>query len=305
MRIAQYRSKMGGSPLHALPRGCVMRGFTGELLARGYSRNPPPNSLMPTLNVHYLPTRVEESVLAGSVVIVIDLLRASSTICQALASGAMCVAPFLEIEEAKRAAEGFARGEVALGGERHGQTIEGFDLGNSPLEYTPDAVRGRRVVFTTTNGTRALHHARLAKRTLIGCALNRQAMADAVANEPRIDILCAGTDGAVTGDDILAAGAIVHALVDPDPRGEAATLLHFNLDEGAKSSLAQWHDVLEAAQRAGVSAAAQLAEQMRDTPGGRNLLDIGQEADLAACAQLDKLAIVPELDRATGEIRSA
>lgn len=260
---------------------------------------------MPAINVHFLPNQVEPSQFAGSTVVVIDLLRASSTICQALASGATCVMPFLETDETRQAAEKFARGEIVLGGERHGKVIEGFDLGNSPLEYTPEAVGGRRVLFTTTNGTRALHHARLAKRTLIGCALSRQAVAEAVADAARIDILCAGTDGEVTGEDILAAGAMVHALLDPEVSDDSATMLHYKTDDGARSAAAQWQELLHAARKAGRSTSAQLAEQMRDTPGGRNLLDIGHDADLAACAQLDTLAIVPELNRATGEIRSA
>jgi 2-phosphosulfolactate phosphatase len=258
---------------------------------------------MPMLNVHFLPGHVAESRLAGSVVIVIDQLRASSTICQALASGAARVIPFLDVDETKAAAAKLDRSQFVLGGERHGKIIDGFDLGNSPLEYTPEAVSGKALLFTTTNGTRALHHARHARRTLLGCALNRRAIAEAVADEPRVDILCAGTDGVVTGEDILAAGALVQWLVDPEPGGEAATMLHFKLDEGARSALEQWVDLLAAAQRSGVSASAQLAEQMRNTPGGRNLLDIGQEADLAACAQLDRLAVVPELNRQTGEIQ--
>ena len=260
---------------------------------------------MPALNVHFLPNHVEPSQLAGSTVVVIDLLRASSTICQALASGATCVAPFLEIEDTRRAAEKFDRGEILLGGERHGKVIEGFDLGNSPLEYTPEAVGGRRVLFTTTNGTRALHHARLAKRTLIGCAMNRRAIANAVADASRIDILCAGTDGEITGEDIFAAGAIVHALLDPEVSADSATMLHYKTDDGARSAAAQWQELLQAARKAGRSPSEQLAEQMRDTPGGSNLLDIGHDADLAACAQLDTRAIVPELNRATGEIRPA
>jgi 2-phosphosulfolactate phosphatase len=260
---------------------------------------------MPILNVYALPRHVGVEDLAGGVTIVIDQLRASSTICQALAAGATCVVPYVEIDAARASAMTFDHDEIVLGGERHGRIIEEFDLGNSPLEYLPSVVEGRRVLFTTTNGTRAMHHARMARRTLIGSAMNRQAVARAVAQEPRVDIVCAGTGGMETGEDILAAGAIIHAIIDRDPFGVPATLLRYKMDEGAKSSLAQWHDLLEAAQRAGVSAAAQLAEQMRETPGGRNLLDIGHEADLAACAQLDKLAIVPELDRATGEIRPA
>src|SRR5688572_1010188 len=107
---------------------------------------------MPKLNVHFLPSHVPEPRLAGSMVIVIDLLRASSTICEALASGATCVVPLLEVDETKAAAGKYDRSEIVLGGERHGKVIDGFDLGNSPLEYTPHAVSGKTVLFTTTNG---------------------------------------------------------------------------------------------------------------------------------------------------------
>lgn len=253
---------------------------------------------MPTLNAHLLPTQVTAEELAGSVVIVIDLLRASSTICQALASRATCVMPFLEIEDARRAAEGFDRSQIVLGGERHGRVIEGFDLGNSPLEYSPIAVAGKPLLFTTTNGTRAMLHARLARRTLIGCALNRQAIAEAVANEPRVDIVCAGTDGAVTGEDVLAAGAIADVLV-----GSANG--SWELNPAAEKSRRQWQAVVAAGAAAGRDPSAQFAIAMRDTPGGSNLLEIGHGIDLNVCSELDILAIVPELNHATGEIRPA
>jgi len=252
---------------------------------------------MPTLNVHFLPSHVDASALAGSTVIVVDLLRASSTICQALASRAICVMPFLEIDETRRAAERLPRSKIVLGGERQGRIIEGFDLGNSPLEYTPDAVAGRQVLFTTTNGTRALLHGPLAKRTLIGCALNRKAVADSVAGAPQVDILCAGTDGAVTGEDIMAAGAIAQSLLDKHDIEQ--------INRGARNALAAWALVLSAARQFNLSVAEAFAQEMRETPGGSNLLYIGHDADLVACSQLDTLGIVPEFDRATGEIRPA
>ncbi len=109
------------------------------------------------LNVHTLPSHVSEEELADSAVVVIDLLRASTTICQALASGAREVVPFLEVDAALAAAAAeLRRGDIVLGGERRGGKIPGFDLGNSPAEYTREAVGGRRVFITTTNGTRAM-----------------------------------------------------------------------------------------------------------------------------------------------------
>src|SRR3954465_15695727 len=101
------------------------------------------------LHVHKLPQAVDERELAGSTVIVIDLLRATSTICQALASGAREVVPFLEIKDALAAAETAGRENVVLGGERSGGKIPGFDVGNSPAEYTPDLVASKRVFITT------------------------------------------------------------------------------------------------------------------------------------------------------------
>jgi len=146
---------------------------------------------LPQLAVHYLPQFVSESELAGSTVVVVDLLRASTTICHALAYGAKCVVPCLEIAETWTRAKQFSRDQIVLGGERGGERIEGFDLGNSPADYTADQVFGRTVLFTTTNGTKALAHARLASRVLIGAAANRATLAETIVAAPQIDILSA------------------------------------------------------------------------------------------------------------------
>src|SRR5262245_14849817 len=106
---------------------------------------------MRELHVHKLPSQVDEREFAGSTVVVIDLLRATTTICQALAAGAREVVPFRTIEETFAAAAKVGRHNVVLGGERGGKRIDGFDLGNSPSEYTPESVGGRRVFITTTN----------------------------------------------------------------------------------------------------------------------------------------------------------
>src|ERR1041384_8191351 len=106
-----------------------------------------------TINVHLLPILVEPHELAGKLVVVIDVLRATTMIIHALAAGAKAVIPFLEVAGARELAERLP-GQAVLGGERGGNRIAGFDLGNSPLEYTPAAVGGKTLVFTTTNGTR-------------------------------------------------------------------------------------------------------------------------------------------------------
>ena len=230
---------------------------------------------------------------------VIDLLRATSTICQALASGAREVVPFLEIEDAlSAAASAEDRSEIVLGGERKGGRIPGFDVGNSPSEYTREVVDGRRVFITTTNGTRALHHARFARRVIVGSILNLSAVVASIKNEARVDILCAGTNRRETDEDILAAGALVHDLcyLDGTPSTESIT-------EAAAMAGAKWSPLKTRAKFAGRTLAEQLALELRDTQGGRNLLGIGLDQDIVDCAQIDRLNVVPELDVKAWRIR--
>jgi 2-phosphosulfolactate phosphatase len=241
------------------------------------------------LHVYNLPRHVAESDLAGSAVVVIDLLRATSTICQALASGAREVVPFLEVDEALAAAERAGRSEVVLGGEREGGRIPSFDVGNSPCEYSPSVVGGRRVFFTTTNGTRALHHARLARRVVVGAFLNLSAVTASVQVEPCVDILCAGTGGKETREDILAAGAMVRQL------GELCEG-NYVCNDAALAARREWDKLVENAESLALPLNEQLAMELRDTQGGRNLLGIGLDRDLVDCAQIDRLNIVPSLD---------
>jgi 2-phosphosulfolactate phosphatase len=247
------------------------------------------------LNVHDLPRDVAEDDLAGSAVIVIDLLRATSTICQAIASGASEVIPCLEIDEALAAAEAAGRSSVVLGGERKGGKIPGFDLGNSPVEYTPDAVRGKTVIITTTNGTRALHHARKAKRVLVGSFLNLSAVVASIESEARVDILCAGTDGHKTREDVLAAGAIMSWRTRSS--GD-----RWQMNRAAELAKNEWQVIVGRSTSASRPIDQHLAIELRDTQGGRNLLGIDLDRDLVDCAQIDRLNVVPELDVANWRI---
>jgi 2-phosphosulfolactate phosphatase len=251
---------------------------------------------MSRIDLYPLPSLAPAEWLAESTVIVVDLLRASTTICMALAAGAECVMPFTEIEETLEAAKRFGRANVVLGGERYGQLIAGFDLGNSPAEYTPERVGGRRILFTTTNGARALRHARQANRVLVGSAVNCLAVARAVEPGAAVSILCAGTDGVAAPEDELAGGAIADYL----SRGRCQP---FN--EAARTAYTDWMNLRHEAQVLGKALSEAFARRIRDTDGGRNLLAIGHEADLPRCSQLNSLGIVPTLDAESGELRPA
>jgi 2-phosphosulfolactate phosphatase len=253
---------------------------------------------MPKLDLYLLPRLAPREALADATVIVVDLLRASTTIATALAAGAACVMPFAEIDETLAAAERFGRDNVLLGGERGGQVIPGFDLGNSPAEYTAERVAGRRILFTTTNGARALHHARDARRVLVGAAVNRLAVALTVSCEHDAVVLCAGTDGVPAREDMLAGGAIIDALCGVVKNG-------WELGDEASNAHGQWQALRGELGLAAPSLVDRFAAELRDTDGGRNLIDIGQDADLPACAQLDVLTVVPELNPSTNELRPA
>jgi 2-phosphosulfolactate phosphatase len=241
------------------------------------------------LNVYNLPHEVDERELEGSAVAVIDVLRATSTICQALASGAREVVPFVEIDDAIAAANRAGRENVVLGGERKGLRIEGFDLGNSPAEYTASTIQGRPVYITTTNGTRALQHARLAKDVVAASLLNLSAVVGSLKDEAQINILCAGTDGSETSEDVLLAGAIVHKLVNGKPN-------HWSTNESANAARSEWQKIEAASQATGKTLHELVTSSLNISLGGQNCIEAGNGDDNPYCAQVDLLRVVPRLN---------
>jgi 2-phosphosulfolactate phosphatase len=241
------------------------------------------------IEAYLLPALAEPEDLAGKAVVVIDILRATTTIVHALAAGATQVIPCLEVDDARRlAGEGAA--DQLLGGERSGGKIPGFDLGNSPLEYTRSAVEGRTLVFTTTNGTRAMIRCKLARRVLIGAFVNLSAICRELAAEPAVALVCAGTDGQVTREDVLFAGAVVEALC------HEVDSASWNLNDQAQLAADAWRACVRDL------TTCPLGETLRDTRGGRNLIGIGHERDIEIAAQIDKFDFVPELDLALWRI---
>lgn len=205
-------------------------------------------------------------------VVVIDVLRATSTIVAALQAGAREVIPASTIEEAVAISHRLGTDRTLLGGERGGVKINGFHLGNSPLEYTPEVVHGKTIVMTTTNGSSALLRARNAARCYCGSLLNARAVAQRlVADGPEeVMILCAGTYNDFSQEDALAAGAILAELLSIGLPEEPA------FTDAARASLRLF------------------AQQADDLPGsfasgdhGRLLLELGYGDDLLFCSRLN------------------
>ena len=243
-------------------------------------------------------------------VVVVDVLRATSTLLEALSNGARSVLPMANLEDARRLAADLGRQEVVLCGERDGLPPCGFDLGNSPGAMTPRLVAGKPIVMTTTNGTAALEAARGAGGILTGCFGNRMAVARHLSKQalalqkdacavPRagyhgtIEICCAGRLGGSGEDDELFAAGLLAALV----QSLGAAGLEPVFGARAQALLPRWEPKLESQ--------AALTDALLSTEAGRWLQGLGFEDDVRHAAQLDTSSGVPVAreERVCGQLR--
>jgi 2-phosphosulfolactate phosphatase len=156
---------------------------------------------------------VPDDRLNGKHVVVIDVLRASSTIITALDNGARAIIPVGDMAEAGKIASNMDPALTVMGGERHGVKIEGYDLGNSPLEYSSQTVKGKNLIFNTTNGTKAVKKSVGASTVYIASFLNFSATVNALKKSKHdIVLVCAGWKGRLALEDTLLAGAIIYKL---------------------------------------------------------------------------------------------
>ena len=212
--------------------------------------------------------------------IAIDVLRATTTISTALNAGAEAVQVFSDMEKLMQVSEEWLPEKRLRAGERGGATVAGCDLGNSPLDCTPERVQGRRLFISTTNGTRALQRIQDAPVVLAAALVNRKAVVEyIVAQQPEtIWLVGSGWEGSYSLEDTVCAGAIAHSLL---------TQLNCPLEElvgndevvGAIALYAQWKD--------------QLLAMFHQASHGKRLLRLGVVEDLKYCAQTDTLDVLP------------
>ena len=234
------------------------------------------------IEVAATPDGLQAAAVAASTVLVIDVLRASTCIITALANGCEAIVPVASPEEARRRAA--ALDNALIAGERRGEPLEGFDLGNSPLEFTRGRVGGRVIVMTTSNGTRALVAARSAAAVGVAAFINYAAAAAwALARERDVLLLCAGERGARSLEDYICAGMLVERLAAADP-GATPTA---EAERAAGAARPYGKDVGRLAQ---------------DSSWARHLAAVGRGRDVAACLALDTRALVPEYRRDVDKI---
>lgn len=228
------------------------------------------DKLMRDLEICFAPVQwraLRPERLAGATCVVIDVIRATSTIAAALAHGANGVLPVASLEDA------FAlkaqNPKALLAGERGGQALPGFDMGNSPEDFTTERVGKRRIILTTTNGTQALAACAGARAVMTASFLNLTAVAEKLLKlGPPWIILCAGCNGEFGVDDAVVAGALAEAMGQDHP--------------------------LVSLYR---SARRNLMNTLLGSDAGRELINVGMEKDVPFCAQLNLYPVVPTLDK--------
>lgn len=210
--------------------------------------------------------------LENSVVVVIDIFRATSSICYGIENGAEAIIPVSHVEEC---AAYHGTGHL-LAAERDGEVVEGFDFGNSPFAYTPEKVAGKTIVLTTTNGTHAIQLSRSAKRIVIGSFLNLSSLSQWLKDEQEnIILVCAGWKNNFNLEDTIFAGAVVHQLKDEK----------YVLDDAAIAA----EDLYILAQN-------DLAGFLSKSSHSERLKKLGIENDIAFCLRIDETSAIPVLE---------
>lgn len=220
-------------------------------------------------------------------VVVVDSLRATSTIVTALYNGCRAIWPAGDLQGAlalkRQLQKRSSSGSILLGGEKNGSKPQGFDLGNSPREYTPGRVKGKIIILTTTNGTKALLKAQNAGEIIIGAWLNSNRVSEyLVAEAGPVSFLCAGTRGGFSLEDFFTCGKIITSICNL----AAGKKLSINLDDGARTARLLYQAYYWHPRRVFLTSS-----------NGLRLQETGQIADIDCCLQSDRLEIIPTFSR--------
>jgi len=230
---------------------------------------------MKSLEVCLTPALLPLFDLEGKIAVIIDIFRATTSICYGIENGAEAIIPVAEVHECIAYRDkGF---DHLLAAERNGEVVEGFDFGNSPFSYTSEKVGGKTIVLTTTNGTHALHQSVKAKRIVIGSFLNLNTLCSWLAEQPESVILvCAGWKNNFNLEDTLYAGAVTHLLTGKGSyRPDDAAIAALDLYTLAKDDLNGY---------------------LKKTSHSERLKQLGIEADIAFCLNVDTATTIPVLE---------
>lgn len=232
------------------------------------------NSKTPSLEVCLSPALLSLYNVENYIVVIIDIFRATSSICYGIENGAEAIIPVAQVEECVAYRE---KGTgYLLAAERDGSVVSGFDFGNSPFSYTADKVAGKTVVLTTTNGTQALHLSRTAKKVVIGSFLNLTSLSNWLKTQnENILLVCAGWKNNFNLEDTTFAGAVIDQLkADGNYTLDDPALAAFDLYQLAKENISAY---------------------LGKTSHGERMRKLGIEKDIAFCLNIDITTAIPIL----------
>jgi 2-phosphosulfolactate phosphatase len=238
--------------------------------------------------VYFTSLRLDELQLKDRNVVIIDVLRSGTSIAVALQAGAKQVIPVNNIESAMRIAGGLSSEVTLRAGERNAKMIEGFQFGNSPREFTPDTVRGKSIIFLTSNGTGAVVKGRHASTLVMGGFVNLSRIT-AFLTQLKSDfvILCAGKENSFSLEDAVCAGRILNRLT----KGAAGK---FELNDSAIAAM-----TLDRAHGRAI------LKMLKSSEHGRYLDSIGLGDDLEICAAVDSVPVLPRLEGTVLKLQAA
>ncbi len=230
------------------------------------------------LDCHLVPSESLEAALKGRIAVIVDVLRSCTTIAYALLNGAERIIPAATVESATKLMSSLDRASTLLCGERNGKKVKGFDLGNSPLEYTREVVAEKTLVLASSNGTRLMSRVVKAEEQLICSFVNvSEVVARLKAGEQEPVVICSGTDGRFSMEDAVCAGMVIDRLTEPAAGS-------WELNDGAKAAAALYA-------KYGNDAHAMVLESSH----GKYLLSLGFGLDLEVCSRVDSVQVLPVL----------
>ncbi len=245
------------------------------------------------ITVYFSPNHLDELELRDKIVVVIDVLRASTTITYAMQAGAREIIPVASVEQAMKIVGNLHSTSTILCGERGGKRIEGFQLGNSPFEYTPEAVQGKALILTTTNGALALTKAKYARQCFVSSFVNLSATVEALATiegmaSEHLILVCSGREEEFSLEDATCAGMLITRLQTRFPAAPSREdgTIQDHLSDSARAALSVSRQY-----------GSDIYKTLIESDHGRNLIELGFEADILAASQIDSVPLVPILEQ--------
>lgn len=230
------------------------------------------------INVLFSPVNADELYFANKTIVVIDVLRASSTIITALSNGAKEVVPVATVEFAVKVSGGMFGGQTLIGGERNTQKIDGFAVGNSPFEYSREIVEEKFIVFYSTNGSKAIVKAKFADKLFICSFINMNAIVKYLLElDEDFEILCAGNNNMFSLEDTVCAGKLIGKLKKKSKKIE--------LSDSGMAALTLFDKFGE-----------NIFSMLKKTEHGLKLLENGFSKDIKYCSESDLTECIPVMD---------